>query len=134
MSEESEKVDPVRFVYNSTPNSKILQAKSAIPAAFHYTPQEKMDVIRLDYIPITCQCEAILNYYCPINFQAKTVRCCICGNMMALPPNYAQHIQPHKLPFEFMQKNTTIEFKTGARVNNYRNSYIFLVDVNLEEK
>jgi hypothetical protein len=30
--------DPVRFIYNATPNTKILQGKSAIPPAFHYTP------------------------------------------------------------------------------------------------
>lgn len=33
-----------------------------------------------------------------------------------------------------MAKNTTIEFKTGAKVSNYRSSYIFIVDVNVEEK
>lgn len=53
---------------------------------------------------------------------------------MPLPPNYAKHIEPHKLPFEFMEKNTTIEFKTGMKVNNYRSSYIFVVDANVEEK
>jgi hypothetical protein len=39
MSEDEEGVEPVRFIYNMTPNSKILQAKSAIPAAFHYSPR-----------------------------------------------------------------------------------------------
>ncbi len=34
--------DPIRFVYNVTPKSKILQGKSAIPSAFHYSPQEKI--------------------------------------------------------------------------------------------
>lgn len=36
--EEIESVETVRFIYNSAPNSKVLQAKSAIPAALHYTP------------------------------------------------------------------------------------------------
>jgi len=30
--------NPLRFIYNKTPNTKILQGKSAIPPAFHYTP------------------------------------------------------------------------------------------------
>lgn len=36
--------DPIRFVYNVTPKTKILQGKSAIPSAFHYSPQEKIEV------------------------------------------------------------------------------------------
>jgi len=43
-----------------------------------------------------------MNPFCPIDFNQKTVRCCICGNVTSLPANYAQLIQPHKLPYEFM--------------------------------
>ena len=40
MSEaEMEYADPVRFVYNYTPGTKILQGKCAIPPALHYTPR-----------------------------------------------------------------------------------------------
>ena len=39
MAEEEEIIEPVRFVYNCTPSSKVLQGKSAIPAALHYTPR-----------------------------------------------------------------------------------------------
>jgi protein transport protein SEC23 len=93
-----------------------------------------MEAAQLEYIPITCQCEAVFNHYCPINFNTKTVRCCICGNTTTLPANYAQHIQPQKLPYEFMEANATLEFKTGAKPNGFRRSYIFVVDTNLEEK
>ena len=99
MAEEEEFIEPVRFIYNCTPSSKVLQGKSAIPAALHYTPREKMNTNRLEYIPITCQCEAVFNYYCPINFNTKTIKCCICGNNSPLPANYAQHINPNKLPY-----------------------------------
>ena len=100
--QEEEMIEPVRFIYDATPGTKILQGKSAIPAAFHYTPREKMTVPRLDYIPITCQCEAVFNYFCPINYNQKTVKCCICGTNTPLPANYAQHISPQKLPYEFL--------------------------------
>ena len=48
MSEiEEYESDPVRFIYSSTPSTKILQGKCAIPPALHYTPREKMKVPRL---------------------------------------------------------------------------------------
>lgn len=100
-------VEPVRFVYNVTPSSRILQGKSAIPAAFHYTPQEKLKCAVLEYAPLTCACEAIYSTYCEINFQQKSVRCCFCGAINQLPHNYAQHIAPNKLPYELMEQNTT---------------------------
>jgi hypothetical protein len=40
--QEDQQEDPIRFIYNVTPNTKILQGKSAIPAAFHYTPLSKL--------------------------------------------------------------------------------------------
>lgn len=51
--EEIEQPNPVRFVYNSTPNTKILQGKSAIPPAFHYTPLEST-LTPLNYVPLHC--------------------------------------------------------------------------------
>ena len=100
--------DPIRFIYNVTPSTKILQGKSSIPAAFHYTPLSKLKSTFLEYSPLTCSCEAVFNPYCPIDFNQKSIRCCICGNVTQLPPNYAQHIHPHKLPYEFIHTNTTL--------------------------
>ena len=36
--EDIQSPNPLRFIYNNTPNTKILQGKSAIPPAFHYAP------------------------------------------------------------------------------------------------
>ena len=130
----AEVTDPVRFIYNVTPGTKILQGRSVIPAALHYTPRERMDIPRLEYLPMTCQCEAVFNSYCPINYNQKSVRCCICGNPTALPANYAQQINPQKLPYEFLPANTTLEFKSGGKVTNFRTSYLFVIDLNIEEK
>lgn len=127
-------VEPVRFIYNVTPSSKILQGKSAIPAAFHYTPQEKLTCNLLEYAPLTCSCEAVFNAHCEINFTQKTVRCCFCGINSQLPANYAQHISPHKLPYEFMAQNSTFEFRSGGKVNKHQYAYLFVVDINVEEK
>ncbi len=88
----------------------------------------------MSYVPLHCQCEATMNPFCPINLNQKTVRCCICGSTVPLPPNYAQQIQPNKLPYEFMQQSTTIEYKSAPKTTNPRYSYLFIVDVNLEDK
>lgn len=121
----------MRFIYNQTPSTRILQAKSSIPAALHYTPLEKMDLPRLEYVPITCQCEALFSHYSHINYNQKTVTCCFCRATTSLPANYAQKIHPNQLPYEFMEGNTTLEFKSGGKVSNYRSSYILVVDTNL---
>lgn len=126
--------DPIRFIYNTTPSTKILQGKSSIPAAFHYTPQEKMPVQVLEYAPLTCSCEAVLNPYCEINFAQKAAKCCICGAYTQFPANYAKEIQPNKLPYEFLPKNSTFEFRSGSKAKDYRYSYLFVVDINIEEK
>ncbi|CAM6001467.1 unnamed protein product [Sphagnum balticum] len=52
-----------------------------------------------------------MNPFSHIDFNYKTVRCCFCGTVTALPPNYAQFIQPNKLPYELMPANTTYEYK-----------------------
>lgn len=111
-----------------------MQGKSAIPAALHYTPQQKSNYAFLEYAPLTCACEAVFNCYSPIDFNQKTVRCCICGLSSQLPANYAQSIAPGKLPHEFMASNTTFEFRSGPKAVNYRTSYLFVVDINIEEK
>ena len=33
-----------------------------------------------------------------------------------------------------MSKNTTFEFRSGAKITNYRYAYLFVVDINVEEK
>lgn len=129
---DENEANPIRFIYNATPNTKILQGKSAIPPAFHYTPLENQHLQPMNYVPLHCtQCEAAMNPYCPINMQQKTVRCCICGAILPLPPNYAQHIQPNKLPYEFMEQYTTIEYKSNLKTANHRYSYLFVIDINL---
>jgi hypothetical protein len=55
--EEIETSNPLRFIYNHTPNTKILQGKSAIPPAFHYTPLADTNLAPINYIPLHCsQC------------------------------------------------------------------------------
>lgn len=111
MEYQQQEYDSVRFIYNVTPRTKVQLAKSYIHPAFHYNPLEFPSISQLDYAPLTCACESIFNKFCPIDYNAKTIKCCICGNLTPLPANYAKHISPGKLPYEFMAANSTFEFK-----------------------
>lgn len=107
MEYNADSIDSTRFIYNVTPKSKIQLAKSAIHPAFHYTPLEFPNITQLEYNPLTCACEAVFNKFCPIDYNNKTIKCCICGTITGLPGNYAKQIQPGKLPYEFMPANST---------------------------
>jgi hypothetical protein len=104
----------MRFIYNTTPRTKIQLAKSYIHPAFHYTPLEYPNIAQIEYNPLTCGCEAVFSKFCPVDYNAKTIKCCICGIVTTMPPNYAKHIKPGQLPHELMPQNTTLEFKGPA--------------------
>ena len=73
MDPEVENPDSVRFVWNTTPSSKVQQARSIIHPALHYSPLAASGVTRLEYAPLTCSCEAILNKFCSIDYNKKAV-------------------------------------------------------------
>jgi len=92
--------DTIRFVWNTTPSSKVQQARCSIHPAFHYTPLGGESIISMEYTPLICTCEAVLNKFCSIDYNLKSVRCCFCHAVIPLPANYAKAISPQKLPFE----------------------------------
>ncbi len=116
-----ENPDPIRFIWNVTPSSKLQQARSVIHPAFHYTPLANPNVARLEYNPLACSCEAVFNKYCPIDYNMKSIRCCFCQNIMPLPANYAKSISPKKLPYELMPENSTFEYKVDHRNQTQKN-------------
>lgn len=91
--------DSIRFIWNVTPSSKVQQARSIIHPAFHYTPLGSQAINKLEYTPLFCSCEAVLNKFCTIDFNLKTVRCCFCQSSTPLPQAYVQSISPKKLPY-----------------------------------
>lgn len=131
----------IKFVWNATPNSKVQQARSIIHPAFHYTPFSEQNITTVDYPPLLCSCEALLNKFCTIDFSRKTVKCCFCNATVNLPPNYAKNIEPDRLPYEFIYDS--MEFVTKnkkSQVNNIQipssssNCFLFVVDLCLSDK
>ena len=140
-TEIDENPDSVRFIWNSTPSSKVQQARTIIHPAFHYTPLANTAVTRLEYAPLTCTCEAVFNKFSPIDFVRKTVECCFCNVVVPLPPNYAKVITPEKLPYELNPQISTFEYKIENKVApkqdlplTSNNCLLFLVDLCILEK
>lgn len=98
-NETEDNPDSIRFIWNVTPSSKVQQARSIIHPAFHYTPLGSQGINKLEYTPLFCSCEAVLNKFCSIDFNLKTVRCCFCQSSTPLPQAYVQSISPKKLPY-----------------------------------
>ena len=133
--------DSVRFIWNTTPSSKVQQARSVIHPAFHYTPLAATNVPRLEYAPLTCSCEAVFNKFSRIDFHRKTVECSFCNVSMPLPPNYAKAITPDKLPYELNPQISTFEYKIESKTPpkqdlpaTSNNCLLFLVDLCILEK
>lgn len=71
----------------------------AVPPAVHYSPLANLEIATLEYTPVTCKCEAMLNKFNPINFNLKTFTCVFCQTVQQLPPGYANQISPDRLPY-----------------------------------
>lgn len=117
-NEREDNPDSIRFIWNATPSSKLQQARSVIHPAFHYTPLANQAKSKLEYTPLFCSCEAVLNKFCTIDYNLKTVRCCFCQTVTPLPQAYVQFISPKKLPYEFMPENSTFEYKLMNKAQN----------------
>lgn len=130
MDSEPDILEPIRFTWNATPNSKVQQARSMIHPAFHYTPLASQNVPKLDYNPLVCSCEAIFNQYCPIDYHMKTITCCFCGVRTSLPPNYAKIISPEKLPYELMPEISTYDYGMQTPIHTHNQT----LKVNSQEK
>lgn len=135
--------DTIRFIWNTTASSKVEQARCSIHPAFHYTPLGGENTVSIEYQPLMCTCEAVLNRYCPIDFNLKTVRCCFCQSVIPLPSNYAKAISPKKLPFELSPEYCSLEFKHEVKAQpaqkqplplSSQNCLLFVVDLCISEK
>jgi hypothetical protein len=144
---EEENLDSIHFIWDITPNSKVQQARSAIHPAFHYTPYSPLPRANdrsLEYTPLTCNCEAVFNKFCPVDFNLKSIRCCFCQAVSPLPPEYAKVISPQKLPYELMPANSTFQFHFEPKNSNHAqrtnlpatsaHCLLFVLDLCLPEK
>lgn len=82
-----------------------------LPIGVHYTPYKDLENLALvEYEPLRCKCQAILNPYCQVDFRSKFWTCPFCSSRNPFPQHYAEHISEKNLPAEVQQAYSTIEY------------------------
>ena len=109
--EDIEDLNGLRLSWNAFPTSRIEATRLVVPISAIYTPCKVRPGYRaFPYEPITCKtCKAILNPFCPMDFQLKVWNCAFCTSRNNLPPHYG-NINPNQLPAELLMDYTTMEY------------------------
>ena len=106
-----------------------------VPLGALYSPL-KQQCQTVGYDPVRCKnptCQAVLNPYCQVDFNAKLWVCPFCGTYNNFPSNYAAHISPENLVPELLQTATTIEYTLTKRPPSAAPAFVWLVDRCLPE-
>ena len=108
--------DGVRLSWNVWPTSRLEATRNVIPLGALYTPlKARPDLPPLNYAPVLCQrCQAVLNPFCQVDFNAKIWACNFCFNRNQFPQTYAGATEQHR-PCELIPHFTTIEYTLPQR-------------------
>ena len=65
--------------------------RNVIPLGCLYTPlKSRPDLPPINYAPVLCQrCQAVMNPFCQVDYQAKIWACNFCYNRNPFPQSYA---------------------------------------------
>jgi len=131
---EAENQDGVRMNWNHLPNSKASALKNILPPCILYSPfKDYEQLMTLEYEPLKCRCQAIINPHCQIDFKTKSWFCIFCSSRNQFPSHYAQHISEQNLPAELLSDYTTIEY-ISSKEEPSPPVFLFVVDTCMEEK
>lgn len=123
-----ENTDAIRFSWNNLPPSKMSQMKLVIPSCVLYSPNKDLESLALvEYEPLKCKCNAVVNPFCTVDFRLKSWACVFCGSRNNFPTHYAQHISEENLPAELIEGYSTIEY-LQQKVEASPNVFLFLID------
>merc|ERR1711892_1223382 len=110
--------DGVRLSWNVWPTSRLEATRNVIPLGAIYTPlKQRPDLPPLNYAPVLCQrqgCQAVMNPFCHVDFNAKIWACNFCFNRNQFPQTYAGATEQHR-PCELIPHFTTIEYTLPQR-------------------
>ena len=69
--------------------------RNVIPLGCLYTPlKSRPDLPPINYAPVLCQrCQAVMNPFCQVDYQAKIWACNFCYNRNPFPQSYAGKFQ-----------------------------------------
>ena len=75
--------------------------RNVIPLGCLYTPlKSRPDLPPINYAPVLCQrCQAVMNPFCQVDYQAKIWACNFCYNRNPFPQSYAGKFQAKNSEF-----------------------------------
>lgn len=84
--EDLEAVEGLRFSWNAWPTIRLEASRCAVPFGAICQPIQKIpDLPRLKHGPLRCSaCGAVLNPFCPVQFESLVWVCCICQSVSRL--------------------------------------------------
>ena len=107
-----------------------------VPLGCMYTPlKERPDLPPIQYDPVLCSrppCRAVLNPFCPIDYNSKTWTCNFCYNRNAFPAQYQAISEQHQ-PAEIIPQFSTIEY-TLTRSTCHPPVFLIVLDTCMEEE
>eukprot|EP01029_Cantina_marsupialis_P008172 TRINITY_DN1944_c1_g1_i1.p1 TRINITY_DN1944_c1_g1~~TRINITY_DN1944_c1_g1_i1.p1 ORF type:complete len:786 (+),score=174.34 TRINITY_DN1944_c1_g1_i1:55-2412(+) len=136
---DQELIDGVRCTADVWPNSSIEAAKNIMPYAYMYTPlRQRPNMGTLAYEPSLCRCGGVLNSCSRdmIDYNAKTWKCCFCGQLNHFRKDYAENIGPNSLPAELISSTVEYSLPFSAHRNESppKPVFMFVVDTAIPEK
>jgi len=125
--------DGVRLSWNVWPTSRLEATRNVIPLGCLYTPlKSRPDLPPINYAPVLCQrCQAVMNPFCQVDYQAKIWACNFCYNRNPFPQSYAGMSEQHR-PCELIPHFTTIEYTLPQRPAPGP-VYLFVIDTCMHE-
>ena len=102
----------VRCPWNIWPQSRMDLMRSGIPLSILYTPTKQIEkLLKVQYPAVRCaKCSAVLNPFCPVDFNQKTYTCAFCGMSQSLPSSYREITEQRK-PAELHYQYRTMEYE-----------------------
>ena len=130
--QQVEDTDGVRMSLNYIPATKDIAEQIIVPISLIYTPFKQVeDPVLLDYKPVKCKCNAILNPYCTIDMRSKTWTCPICSYKNQFSRAYADNIINGSMPPECIEQSTTVEYNFSS-LGVFQNIFIIIIDLCIE--
>ena len=113
---ELERIEGLRWSWNSWPSSPAAAADLVIPLAVMCTPLSPLpDIPLLPYDPLHCSdCRAVINPYARVDYRSAVWICPICNRKNNFPRSYAG-VGENSLPAELFPTYSTVEYSLSRQ-------------------
>lgn len=126
----SEEATGTRFSFHCWPSSRLEATRSVAPFGALYTPLKECSLAppqALPYDPIRCNCGAVLNPYCQVDFRSKLWVCPFCLQRNHFPPHY-EGMTEQNLPAELIPQYVVAEYELQTVPPSGPPCFLFCID------